>query len=519
MCRILPLAVVALLAALEGATWAQGESAAARRPCPPVQGILYNEDDSNRFMLDPPGKMKPERLDQLVDDLAGPGSHVSAMLICCNAKNTAYDSRAWDMHGLGFDPDRNNHQPYFGDTPESDREVLRRWAHNIRLMRDLGVDPMKRMIDRCRVKGIRPWVSIRMNDVHDAHLARSPLHSRFWLEHHDYWRYPDRFNAWNDRCLDYGLAPVREHAMALVREVLERFDMDGLELDWNRFPLQFREGEELAKGRELTEWMSGVRRVVLEAEARWKHPICLAARVPARPDVAEGTGLDAVTWARSGLIDHLIVAPFWATTDFDIPVEVWQKRLEGTGVSVTAGLEIRVQAYPGGPVMTNSPELRRGAAMAMLSRGSQGVYLFNYFDVGTTMPGLLCEMHSAETLADKDRSYMVTYTDIAVPGRPIPAALPRTLAPGGSASFTLATGPVPLPAAIGEVELSLTSAKSSEAPHVESRLNGHEADRGPSRFGSSAFRSGFNTVELTNRGTANVRVERVELSVRFPKAR
>lgn len=518
MCRIVPLTVVALLAALAGATWAEGESTAARRPCPPVQGILYNEDDSNRFILDPAGTMKPERLDQLVDDLAGLGSQVSVMLICCNAKNTAYDSRAWDMHGLGFDQARDNRQPYFGDTPDSDRDALRRWAHNLRLMRDAGVDPMKRMIDRCRQKGIRPWISVRMNDVHDAHLARSPLHSRFWLENRDYWRYPDRFTAWNDRCLNYGLAPVREHVLALIRELCERYDSDGLELDWNRFPLHFREGEEVTKGRELTEWMGEVRRVVSEAEARWKHPICLAGRVPARPDVAEGTGLDAATWSRRGLIDHLIVAPFWVTTDYDIPVEAWLERLEGTGVSVTAGLEIRVQPYPGGPVLNNSPERRRGAAMAALARGSQGVYLFNYFDVGTAMPWLLREMHSVAALADKDRSYLMTYTDIAVPGRPIPASLPRTLPPGGSARFTLFTGPVPLPASIGSLELTLVSVKRGDAPRVQVRLNGQQADVGPGRFRPGAFRSGFNTVDLTNQGTADIRVELVELSVRFPKA-
>ncbi len=313
MIRIVSLAFIALLAAKGDCALAPGGPAAEQRLRPRVQGILYNEDDSNRFVLDPAGTMKPERLDRLVDDLAG--SQVTVMLICCNAKNTAYESRVWDVHGLGFDPARDNRQPYFGDTPDSDRDALRRWAHNLQLMRSAGVDPMRRMIDRCRRKGIRPWVSVRMNDVHDAHLARSPLHSRFWLDHRDYWRCPDRFTAWNDRCLNYGLAPVREHALALISEVCERYDADGLELDWNRFPLHFREGEELTKGRELTEWMAEVRRVVREAEGRWKHPICLAARVPARPDVAEGTGLDAVAWARRGLIDHLIVAPFWATTD------------------------------------------------------------------------------------------------------------------------------------------------------------------------------------------------------------
>ncbi len=70
----------------------------------------------------------------------------------------------WDVHGRGFDPTRDDQQPYFGDTPQSDRDALRRWAHNLRLMLDAGVDPMKQMIDRCRQKGISPWVSVRIND-------------------------------------------------------------------------------------------------------------------------------------------------------------------------------------------------------------------------------------------------------------------------------------------------------------------------------------------------------------------
>ena len=485
----------------------------ASAPRAPIHGILYNEDDSNRFVLDPAGTMKPERLDRIVDELAN--SRVSVILICCNAKNTGYDSRAWDVHGLGFDPARDNQQPYFGDTPQSDRDSLRRWVTNLRLMLDAGIDPMQRMIDRCRQRQISPWVSIRMNDVHDAHLLRSPLHSRFWLEHRDYWRYPDRFNAWNDRCLNYGLEPVRDHALALIREVCQRYDVDGLELDWNRFPLHFREGEELEKGKVLTEWMATVRAVVRQAEKDRKHAIWLAARVPARPEVALGTGLDALTWARHGLIDHLIVAPFWATTDFDIPVERWQKSLEGTGVGVTAGLEIRVEPYPGGPTLDNTPERRRGAAMAALARGSQGIYLFNYFDVGSAMPYLLKEMHSVETLADKDRSYVVTFTDIQVPGHPIPAALPRGLSPGESAEFTLYTGPRPLARATGVVEWTVTPPTSA----VTVQLNGHAGDRGPSSFAPDAFLTGSNTVRVTNPGSTAIRVERVELSIRFPKAK
>lgn len=497
-------------------------AAEADRPKPartPIRGILYNEDDSHRFVLDPPGTMKPERLDQLVDELAD--CQVTVMLICCCAKNVGYPSKVWDVHSRGFDAAQDNNQPYFGDVPPADREGLRRWAHNLKVLLDAGVDPMQRMIDRCRQKRISPWVSIRMNDVHDAHLLRSPLHSRIWTEHHEYWRYPDRFAAWNDRCLNYALKPVRDNMMALIREVCERFDMDGLELDWNRFPLHFREGEEIEQGKMLTEWMAEVREVARAAEKKWKHPIWLVARVPARPEVALGTGLDAAAWAKRRLIDHLIVAPFFTTTDFDIPVEKWIELLRGTGVGVTAGLEIRVQPYPGAEVLPNTAERRRGAAMAHLARGSQGIYVFNYFEnrseAGGMLDALFQQMGSIETLADKDRSYVVTFVDIQVPGKPIPAALPRTLSPGESAEFALFIGPQPLPTARGEVLLTLKPDKPQEKTPAQVTLNGKPTAGAGFVFAPEAFQGGYNTVRVTNAGTGGMTVQGVELAIRFPR--
>ncbi len=479
----------------------------------PIRGILYNEDDSNRFTFDPAGTMKPERLDQLVDELAD--SQVTVMLLCANAKKTGFPSQAWEPHCEGFDPTQDNQQPFLRGLPPELREGYRRWPHNLQVLLNAGIDPMQRMIDRCRKRQISPWVSLRMNDVHDAHLLDSPLHSRFWRNHPEYWRYPDRFKAWNDRCLNYALQPVRDHMLALIREVCQRYDMDGLELDWNRFPLHFREGEEAAGAKLLTAWMGEVRQVVHEAEQKWNHRILLVARVPARPEVALGTGLDAVAWAKAGLIDHLVVAPFWATTDFDIPVEQWIERLQGTGVGVTAGLEIRVEPYPGAPTIPNTPERRRGAAMAALARGSQGIYLFNYFDVGRQMPELLREMHSVDTLATKDRSYVVTFVDIHVPGKPIPAALPKTLAPGQSAEFRLFVGPQPLPEARGEAHLSLKPETSK--PQVT--LNDHAAANDTQlTFSPAAFVDGYNTIRVTNTSPASLTVTSVELSVRFPKS-
>jgi hypothetical protein len=271
----------------------------------------------------------------------------------------------------------------------------------------------------------------------------------------------------------------------------------------------------------LTEWMGTVREVVRAAEKKWNHPIWLAARVPARPEVSYGTGLDAVTWAKRGLIDHLVVAPFWATTDYDIPVERWLELLTGTGVGVTAGLEIRVEPYPGAPVLPNTPERRRGAAMAHLARGSHGIYLFNYFEgrseVGSELWQLFNEMHSIDALAKRDRSYVVTFVDISIPGKPIPPALPKRLAPNESADFKLFIGPEPLPGAKGEVQLTLKPEKPHERCVARAALNGHEPPGNRPEFSPEMFQVGYNIIRVTNAGASPISVEGVELAVRFPR--
>jgi uncharacterized lipoprotein YddW (UPF0748 family) len=460
---------------------------AVARPRPAIHGILYNEDESNRFGFDPPGTMKPERLDQMVDELAD--SQVTVLLINCNAQRTNYPSKVWDTYDS---------------------------IPNMQALLAAGVDPNQRMIDRCRQRKISPWISIRMNDVHDVLKPTPSFHSRFWIDHPEYWRYTDR-PGWTDRCLNYGLRPVRDHMMALVREVCDRYDMDGLELDWLRFHAYFRDGEEVEQGRVLTQWMAEVREVVRAAEKKRGHPIWLVPRVPARPEVSQGIGLDAVAWAKQGIIDHLIVAPF-LMTDFDIPVDQWNQLLRGTRVGVTAGLEERIQPSPFlSQQLSNTPERRRGAAAAMLGRGSQGIYLFNYYEVGKKMPYLLKEMGSLKTLARKDRSYVVTFTDIIAPGTRFVGALPKQIEPGKTADFALFIGPKPRETAKAEVALSMTAEKPGEKCKTAVTLNGWSSAAADGlAFGSAALSPGYNTIRVANLGSSPVTVGTVELRLQFP---
>ena len=334
-------------------------------------GLIINEDNSHFFTSRTPDDMAMAGLHAFVDQYAG--TSVSQLFLCPNAMRASYKSAVWDaIWELG--------------AQEMPEEIGQLWMNNARLLHDRGLDPYAIWIARCREKGISPWLSMRMNDLHDVTDIKSYMHSTFWVNHPEYWRVPGSASgSWIDRALDYAIPEVREHHMAFIRELLERYDPDGLELDWMRFGYHFKPGHETEGCVILTQFMRDVRALTKEWSVKRGHDIKLGARVPAVPDAAIGLGMDGVTWAREGLIDMLVPTPFWTSSDFDIPIEQWRERIGSTTVYVllAAGLEFNLRAHPGGKPVANNLESVRGFAAAELHRGADQIYLFNYMDSQT----------------------------------------------------------------------------------------------------------------------------------------
>ena len=81
---------------------------------------------------------------------------------------------------------------------------------------------------------------------------------------------------------------VREHHMEFVRELLERYDPDGLELDWMRFGYHFKPGHE-AEGRAiLTQFMRDVRALTREWSRNAATRSSSAPACPPRPNPPMG---------------------------------------------------------------------------------------------------------------------------------------------------------------------------------------------------------------------------------------
>jgi hypothetical protein len=396
--------------------------------------LYHNEDCTELFFTQPPipeGQAGPV-IDRYVDQIADSG--VTVLLCNTNARRTNYRSQVWEAFWEGYDPTGPDTQPFLASLPPNDVQAYRRGIGNMLAVHQQGVDYPAHVLQRCRHHGISAWITLRMNDCHYNDNMDHPFHGTFWRQYPEYWR--QGCTGYYARCLDYARQEVRDYYQALIAETLNRYDIDGLELDFMREPYLFSSGQEAAGAALLTAWIRDVRRRVTECAARRGHAIRLGIRVPSHPAAALGLGLDAPTWAREGLIDVLVVTPRWATLEFDLPISQWRELLGASKVTLAGGLEILYRPCPGGPAAAVSPELATGAAVSVLSRGADAVYLFNYFHPAGAWRDTRRAMTSFAALQRLPRTVGVTYRDITGPGEAYQAPLPATGSLSGSDRWT-----------------------------------------------------------------------------------
>lgn len=420
-------------------------AAAVAAPETAKTALCMNEDNSHYFFTRAGEKLDAEKVASFIDQYAG--TQVREILLSPNSQRTSFASKVWDPIWKDYDPNGPDDQPLLKSTPAESRAGARKWVHTAWQLAQQGIDPYALWIARARRHGLSPWVSMRMNDLHNVDDPQSYMHNTLWREHPEYRRLPWREVDWRDRAFDYAHEAVREYHFALVREYCERYDFDGLELDWMRFGFHLKPGHELKDGPLITEFVRRTRRLLDSWEKKRGHRIALGVRVPSRPQTAVNLGLDGALWAREGLIQMLVVTPFWASIETDMPLELW-RRLAGDKVTLAAGLELLLRPYHAyKPLGYNTLETVRGAAASFLARGADRVYLFNYMDSQTAMPdlpnypALLRECGQLGTLAGKRRRHVITYPDTYAPGEPSAAQLPKTLREKEWATFRLHAGP------------------------------------------------------------------------------
>lgn len=331
----------------------------------------------------------------------------------------------------------------------------------------LGLDRFTIWIDEAHRIGRRVYLSFRMNDCHDCFAPTSMLSPNFFYAHPEYRRVRHRDFAlgYFDRCYDYELAAVREQRLAYIAEMLNRYDADGIELDWMREVYCFQPGRENAAV--INAVMARVRALAEAAAKRRGHPVKVHARVPADPETALRFGFDVAQWADERLVDSIAPSPRWETTYNNLPVDLWRRLLRGTGVKLLPCIEINAGAGGKHYLQTTSEQVI-GAAAAYYSAGADGIYFFNYFDdphwadpkrsywqYGEGQPVELKAVWWANQLKwlklvgspakviDAPRDHLLTYCDIVSPEQTVRPPFQCMVEKDQVKVFRLMTGKVP----------------------------------------------------------------------------
>ncbi|MBX3670107.1 MAG: family 10 glycosylhydrolase [Rhodocyclaceae bacterium] len=339
-----------------------------------------------------------------------------------------------------------------------------------------GGDMVKVFVDRCRQRGQRPFISLRLNDAHHLEDADSDAVSRFYVEHPDY-RIGTDSRKWDQRGLNWAIPEVRALKLAFVRELAEGYDIDGIELDFMRYYSFFQLDNTTTSQRAdiMTEFVRNVRQAI--GPNRW-----LCARVPCELSMFDPLGIDLPAMVRAGLDMVNASANYFTVQQSDIAAirqqvpeaAVYEEMCHTTWLGKSSA-----KGYDDFNFRRTTREQYYTAAHLAYARGLDGVSLFNfvyYRDHGSPVGAPFSEppfdvlerLHDKDWLARQPQHWILAQGWGNTFGK---AQLPRNIKPGGTMKFAFDMAP-PAGGWKRGGRLRVQCQSSFEDARFEARLNG-----------------------------------------------
>ncbi len=353
--------VLALLAA--GLTSSADETEQRQRS----RRVLYNFDGDSCLSTKAGGKrpvpVHTDDVKRLIEEVAYAGSCVDTVLVCINAQVMYYPTKVGTMRGTLSTPAER------GLWPASEKQRF----ENLKAFFDAGVDPYAIMLAEAKRRGREALLTFRMNDDHGNDFLRT----QFLVDHPDWRLGTEQYRG--KGAMDFGREEVRDYTFQLIEEAVRRYDSDGIELDFNRFPTFFKDGSTDERIAKMNSLMERVHRMLDEVGRERGRRLLLAVRPPSNygrtpptPESARELGCDVPDWVKSGWVDFVSVSEFLHERG-DLPIAVWKQAIPA--VPVYGGIEC---TKAGEPKNLTADEYR-DAATQLIKAGADGTYLFNFF--------------------------------------------------------------------------------------------------------------------------------------------
>jgi len=308
----------------------------------------------------------PAYIASYIDKLAG--TDVDAVLCCPTMWRTNVFPSQVDLGWKRYDP----------------QQPLSKFKGYDYMMRYLqsGGDPVRETLDACRKQGKAFFISYRLNDHHYVTDRTWPTHHALWREHPEYWLADSDTSPYSGsdqvRLLNYLLAPVRDYYFAIIEELCTRYDVDGVELDFQRFP-RFFPNAQMEEGRGvMTAFVQRIRQMLDQRGQQRGQRLPLCIRVPETLAKCEKAGLDVPGWDAAGLVDMINVSPSYIHT-LELGIEEFKARAPHAKIYG----EMNYVTYQNSKVSKFARRFTtiaayRGSALNLLFRGADGLSLFNY---------------------------------------------------------------------------------------------------------------------------------------------
>ncbi len=281
-----------------------------------------------------------------------------------------------------------------------------------------GIDPYGVVSERMKNAGLLFAANIRMNDHHGNIETWTP-----WAQEHKHWSLGedtgerDWMSVGMLRRMDYAVEGVRDYRLAIIKEVIERYDVDAIQLDFGR-TAPFLSEPKTTNAKFMTMFVRDVRAALDEAAKKTGSKKMLGVIVPWDMDFCQKEGLDAQGWIKAGLIDYICPGEFYYS-DYNIDVERWSEVTKGTKCKLyplllgdIAPVRVPHWNFQKGnlPMLGESAHLNqpRITAFAELyySQDADGIMFYNYYtyNFGRHYPSL-SEIIDQQKIADLPRQY------------------------------------------------------------------------------------------------------------------
>ena len=214
----------------------------------------------------------PDTIKELMVDTY-PGSPIGGVSWCVgNSETYEHETEVGERTGDGYEHFEN---------------VRDHWLHkNLYSLIESSGGALTEITRQFHEAGIDVLPSMRMNSHYDI-AYDSPGHGKFRREHRDWLiGQPNEYIPRPSlefaiaRGVDYKFPGVRAHLLEVIFELFEKFDVDGVELDYFRHPAFFRIEEAYSNRYLMTDFIRRIRQRMDEVgEERGKH-LDLLVRVP-----------------------------------------------------------------------------------------------------------------------------------------------------------------------------------------------------------------------------------------------